>query len=85
MVFIQLRTKDVDVVDDRTGNGDDVGREGIEDGRGHDGHGEESRPNVNVRLRASLPSPGNTEIFEGYRTSTPSAFHRREPLLGRKS
>ena len=31
--IIQLRTKDMDVVDDRTGNGDDVDREGIEDGR----------------------------------------------------
>ena len=51
--IIQLRTKDIDVVDDRTGNGDDVDREGIEDGRGRDGHGEESRPSVDVRLTAS--------------------------------
>ena len=34
----------MDVVDDRAGNGDDVGQEGIEDGHSHDGHGEESRP-----------------------------------------
>ena len=71
MVFIQPRMKNVDMVDDRTGNGDDVDQEGIEGGRGHDGHGEESRPNVDVRL------------FPGLENDAPKSFSRdvgRKPL-----
>jgi len=59
VVFIQLRTKnrnDAGMVDDRTGNGDDVGQEGIEDGRGRDGHREESRPDGGFNVQP-LPGP----------------------------
>jgi len=78
VVFIQLRTKDVDVVGDRTGNGDDVGREGIEDGRGHDGHGEESRPKADVRL---LPGLGSDALKSSSRNvARVFPLHRREPL-----
>jgi len=72
VVFIQLRTKNVDVVDDRTGNGDDVGREGIEDGRGHDGHGRVStqrRRSTVARVRKRRPDI----FFERCRTSTHSS------------
>lgn len=78
MVFIQLRTKDVDMVDDRTGNEDDVGQEGIDNGHGHDGHGEESRPNAKVRLLPRLRSDAPKSSSKDVARILP--LHRRKPL-----
>ena len=63
---------EADMVDDRTGNGDDVGQEGIEDDYGHDGHGEGSRPDRGFNAQPLLgPRTGGKRrleiFFEGHR------------------
>ena len=83
-VYIGLRTRggnDVDMVDDRTGNGGDVGQEGIEGSRGHD---DGSRPRILVWV-ATITATGRKRRLELFSlgASRNTTLHRRESL-GRK-